>query len=58
MRLALSWTGLDVDPPPEAAEDAMKQDVSASLVADLVSMIGCVEWACHLQRTFEGIRRE
>jgi hypothetical protein len=42
MRLALSWTGLDVEPSPETAELAMKQAVSISLTADLASMVDVV----------------
>jgi hypothetical protein len=39
MRLALSWTGLDVEFAPEAAELAMEQAVRANWAADLVRMI-------------------
>jgi hypothetical protein len=42
MRLALFWTGLVVEPSPEATELAMKQDVSTSLVAVVVNMVNRV----------------
>lgn len=38
MRFALSWTGIEVDSPPDAAEDAIKPAASASLGTDFVSM--------------------